>query len=282
MDATRPVRAKISREDAGADGNSKLHDVVVCKDVHLTYASRGSTVEAIRGLSLVIRQGEFVSLLGPSGCGKSTLLNLVGGLRRPSGGSIEVYGEPVIGPLTNLGIVFQQDRLLPWRSAFQNVMLQAEVRKIRGPERVALEGRAHDLMAMVGLAGFEGKLPSELSGGMRQRCSLVRALVHRPELLLMDEPFGALDAMTRDQLNLDMQDLWKQFDAAVLFVTHSIEEAIFLGDRVAIMAPRPGAIVQEIEVPFPRPRSVELRDEMEFRYLVRTIRDIFTGSGMGA
>src|SRR5919198_1650165 len=189
------------------------------------YATRDGPVRALDQVSLSEARGEFLSILGPSGCGKSTLLMIAAGLLPASSGAVTIDGKPVLGPRTDIGIVFQTPVLLEWRTALGNVMLQAEAKKL---PRTAAERRARELLASVGLAGFEGKYPHELSGGMRQRVSLCRALIHNPNQLLMDEPFGALDALTRDQLNLDLQRIWNERRMTVLFITHSIAEAIFL------------------------------------------------------
>lgn len=242
-----------------------------------TYVSRSGPVEALRGLDLEVSEGAFVSILGPSGCGKSTALNIISGLVPSSTGEVEVLGKAVRGPVLEMGIVFQRDLLLPWRTVLANVLLQAEIRKL---PRDRLEERAKYLLAQVGLEGFEGRLPSELSGGMRQRVAICRALVHDPPLLLMDEPFGALDAMTRDQMNLDLLEVWQETRKTVLFVTHSIPESIFLSDRVVIMSPRPGSVAAEIEIDLPRPRSFDIRESTEFSRYSGEIRRTFQRMGV--
>ena len=241
------------------------------------YATSDGPVRALDNVSLSARRGEFVSILGPSGCGKSTLLMIAAGLASPSGGEIFVEGERVTRPRTDIGIVFQSPVLLDWRTALQNVMLQAEARKL---DRAASEATARALLAQVGLAGFENKFPHELSGGMRQRVSICRALVHKPHQLLMDEPFGALDALTRDQIALDLQKLWSDRQMTVLFVTHSIAEAVFLSDRVVVMTPRPGRIDSVIDIDLPRPRALAVRDTPGFAAYSRRIRDLFLASGV--
>lgn len=242
-----------------------------------TYVSRSGPVEALRCLDLEVSEGAFVSILGPSGCGKSTALNIISGLVPSSTGEVEVLGKPVRGPVLEMGIVFQRDLLLPWRTVLANVLLQAEIRKL---PRDRLEQRAKNLLAQVGLEGFEDRLPSELSGGMRQRVAICRALLHDPPLLLMDEPFGALDAMTRDQMNLDLLEVWQETRKTVLFVTHSIPESIFLSDRVVIMSPRPGSVAAEIEIDLPRPRSFDIRESAEFSRYSGEIRRIFQRMGV--
>ena len=201
--------------------------------------------------------GQFVSLLGPSGCGKSTLLRVVAGLEPPSDGKVILDGSPVTGPETQLGIVFQSPLLLDWRDAVGNVLLQAEARKM---DKGEAERRALALMESVGLKGFEHKWPRELSGGMQRRLSICRALLHDPATILMDEPFGALDALTRDQMIIDFQSLWQKGDKTVLFVTHSISESVFLSDRVILMSARPGRVTLDLTIDLPRPRRMRMRE----------------------
>jgi NitT/TauT family transport system ATP-binding protein len=241
------------------------------------YEGSGDSVEALTSVSLQVRRDEFVSLLGPSGCGKSTLLMIVGGLVPPTSGEVLVAGSPVMEAQTDIGIVFQDAVLLEWRTSLGNVMLQVEARRL--DQRIYLP-RARELLASVGLDGFEDKYPFELSGGMRQRVSICRALVHRPRLLLMDEPFGALDALTRDQMNLDLQRMWLRDPITVLFVTHSISEAVFLSDRVFVMSPRPGTIDAIIDVDLPRPRGLETMEQPEFVRYVREIKQRFALRGI--
>ncbi|HXQ52529.1 MAG TPA: ABC transporter ATP-binding protein [Stellaceae bacterium] len=232
---------------------------------------------ALDEVSLNVAPGEFLSLLGPSGCGKSTLLLAIAGLQPHSRGRIAIGGRTVERPYTNLGIVFQEPFLLEWRSVLANVMLQAE---LRGLDAQRYTARAEALLDRVGLAQFKGRLPHELSGGMRQRASICRALLHDPPLLLMDEPFGALDALTRDDLNLELQDIWLRSPKTVVFVTHSIAEAVLLSDRVAIMSPRPGRIAELMTIALPRPRGLDTRETEEFGTYARRIREIFTEMGV--
>lgn len=241
------------------------------------YGTRDGTIHALDEVSFEVREREFLSVLGPSGCGKSTLLMLISGLVRPSSGEIRIGEQLVTRPYTNLGVVFQRDVLLHWRTVLDNVLLQIE---LRGLKRKAYEDRARELLALVGLAGFERKYPSELSGGMRQRTAICRALVHDPPLLLMDEPFGALDALTRDQMNLDLLKIWQQSQKTVFFITHSIPEAVFLSDRVMVMSPRPGRLVEMLGIDLPRPRHFSLRDTPEFARYTRRIREIFQLEGI--
>jgi NitT/TauT family transport system ATP-binding protein len=231
----------------------------------------------VSGASVSVSAGEFVSLVGPSGCGKSTLLSLIAGLSRPTRGTIEVDGRVVRKPQTDIGLVFQSDVLLEWRSALDNVLLQAEA---RGMDKKASTVAARRLLASMGLVGFEKALPSELSGGMRQRVAICRALLHDPEILLLDEPFGALDALTREQLGIDLAHLWDTKHRTALFITHDIGEAVFLSDRVVVMTPRPGKIDAIIDVPLPRPRRSAMRARPEYVEAVASIRALFLSEGV--
>jgi NitT/TauT family transport system ATP-binding protein len=252
-------------------------DYLRLQEVSKVYATRDGSVRALAGISLRARPGEFLSVLGPSGCGKSTLLMIAAGLIRPSSGGVIVDGRPVDRARTDIGIVFQSPVLLEWRTALGNVMLQAEAKKL---ESRAARARACDLLRSVGLSGFEEKYPHELSGGMCQRVSLCRALIHDPPQLLMDEPFGALDALTRDQLNLDLQQICTERRVSVLFITHSVAEAVFLSDRIMVMTPRPGTVDRVIEVDLPRPRTLALRETPEFALYSRQILDLFLARGV--
>jgi NitT/TauT family transport system ATP-binding protein len=241
------------------------------------YATRDGPVRALDQVSISEKRGEFLSIVGPSGCGKSTLLMMAAGLMPASSGAVTIDGERVTGPRTEIGIVFQSPVLLEWRTALGNVMLQAEAKKL---ERSAAERRARELLASVGLGGFEHKYPHELSGGMRQRVSICRALIHNPPQLLMDEPFGALDALTRDQLVLDLQAIWNERRMTVLFITHSVAEAVFLSDQVIVMTPRPGRIDRVIDIDLPRPRTLAMRETPEFARYSREILDLFLARGV--
>lgn len=247
-------------------------------DVSMVYVTRKrEAVTALDNVSFGFRQGEFVSLVGPSGCGKTTLLSMVAGLSTPTSGHVEISGSRVDGPQTDVGMVFQSAALLEWRSAVSNVLLQAEA---RGMEMKAAKERAVVLLRSMGLGGFEDTLPGELSGGMRQRVAICRALLHDPDILLMDEPFGALDAITRDQLGIDLAHLWDRRARTALFITHDIGEAVYLSDRVAVMTPRPGRIRELIDVPLPRPRTVSMRSSPEYRDTVANIREVFLSYGI--
>ncbi len=241
-----------------------------------TYKSPRGDVVALQTLDLQLPRGAFVSLLGPSGCGKSTLLKIVSGVEAPSSGDIRIGGEVMRGPPDGLGMVFQRDVLMDWRSILDNVMLPVEFLDL---PRKEYRPKARELLRLFGLGDFMDRYPWELSGGMRQRAAICRALLTDPQLLLMDEPFGALDAFTRDELNLELQKTWLRTRKTVLFVTHSIPEAIFLSDRIVVMAARPGRIVEVIDVDFPRPRPLSVREEPEFARLARHIREIFEATG---
>ncbi len=252
-------------------------NLIKIDNVSKTYKTSRDDILALQTVNLEIKEAEFVSLVGPSGCGKSTLLMLISGLYPVSTGTITINDEPIIAPYTNLGIVFQKDMLLEWRSVLDNVLLQIEIRKLK---RSDYEPHARELLERVGLGSFLDRYPRELSGGMRQRVSICRALLHEPPLLLMDEPFGALDAITRDQMNLDLEKIWEQSRKTVIFVTHSVPEAIFLSDRILVMSPRPGRIVANIPIDLPRPRTLDIRDLPEFSAYNRQIRKIFREQGI--
>jgi NitT/TauT family transport system ATP-binding protein len=261
---------------AAGSGPGRAASVTV-ESVSKIYETRGEPVFALDDVSLEIRPGELVSLLGPSGCGKSTLLLMMAGLVPITAGRITIGDTVVEEAYTDLGIVFQEAVLLDWRKTMANVMLQAEMRKL---DRATYRRRAQELIEMVGLSGFEDRYPYELSGGMRQRVSICRALLHDPPLLLMDEPFGALDALTRDQLNLDLQRIWLQSRKTVVFVTHSITEAVFLADRVVVMSPRPGKIEEILEIDLPRPRHLSIRETPAFGRYTSEIRRLFGSLGI--
>ena len=250
-------------------------DVIAVRRLSLTYGS-GARVAALRDVSFAIRDGEFVAAVGPSGCGKSTLLKILAGLLRPTEGTAELHGEPITGPRRDIGVVFQTPVLFPWRTVLGNAMLPADVQRL---DRRAMQRRALDLLAMVGLGGFERRYPRELSGGMQQRVGIVRALLHEPAILLMDEPFAALDAMTREAMSVELQRIWMQRRITVLFITHSITEAVFLADRVIVLTPRPGTIGDEFEVELPRPRALEVMNSEQFGRHVRRVRTALGGQG---
>ncbi len=240
------------------------------------YQTKDGPVESLRPLSFDIREGEFVSVVGPSGCGKSTLLKLVAGLLPITAGQLSLLGRRIDGPQKNVGIVFQGAVLLAWRTVLDNILLQAEIRHL--PMAAARE-RALALIKMAGLSGFEHKYPWQLSGGMQQRVSICRALLHDPPVLLMDEPFGALDAMTREKMNLELQRIWYGSKKTVLLITHSIPEAVFLSDRVLVMSERPGSIAAIYDIDLPRPRPLDVMSTPEFAHLAKTIRGHFFAQG---
>ncbi|MBN8943788.1 MAG: ABC transporter ATP-binding protein [Rhizobiales bacterium] len=250
---------------------------VAVRGVGKTYMSPRGPVPALLGIDLAIRPGEFVSVVGPSGCGKSTLLKCVAGLEEVSTGEIRVGGAPLDGPPEKLGVVFQRDVLLDWRTVLDNVLLSIE---FLGLPRPRYRDRALALLNRFGLAGFEHRYPWELSGGMRQRASICRALLADPELLLMDEPFGALDAMTRDDLNIELARIWQDTRKTLLFITHSIAEAVFLSDRVVMMGKAPGKILDIIDIDLPRPRSLAIRESAGFAAYTQRIRHHFAELGI--
>ena len=241
-------------------------------DVSVTYSSRGQKdLIALESFCLEIQDEEFVAIVGQSGCGKTTLLRLVSGLLRPTAGTIELDGRSVRGPRSDVGIVFQSPVLLPWRTALDNVLLPIEFLK---RDRELFEPRARELLALVGLKGFENGYPRSLSGGMQQRVSISRALVSDPRVLLMDEPFGALDAMTREELSFELLRIWNERKKTILFVTHSIPEAVLLANRVVVMTPRPARVARIVEVNLPRPRTIEMEFSHEFRRATDEIREL--------
>jgi NitT/TauT family transport system ATP-binding protein len=276
----RTDRAQVGGESlacsASVGGKEESAAVVVC-NVGKRFRSKHGEVHAVDDVSFMIGMGEFVSILGPSGCGKSTMLNMIAGLTGASQGTIEVLGKPVRGPVHDLGIVFQQHLLLPWRTILNNVLLQIEVRRLG---RASYRERAERLLERVGLGEFRDRFPDELSGGMNQRAAIARALIHDPDVLLMDEPFGALDAITRDQMGLDFHHLSRQEGKTVLFVTHSITEAVFLSNRVVVMSPRPGRVKEIVPIELGRERHFELRDEPQFARYTRHVRRQFESMGV--
>lgn len=246
-----------------------MANLIEYEKIHKVYNSGKDEVVALDEVSFGVAAGEFVTVVGRSGCGKSTLLKITAGLLRSTAGSVRVAGAPVLGPLTNIGIVFQSPVLLAWRRALDNVLLQIESRKL---DVETYREKALRLLELSGLKGFEYKYPHELSGGMQQRVSISRALIHDPPLLLMDEPFGALDAITRDEMNLELLRIWQEAKKTVLFITHSIPEAVFLGDRVIVMTPRPGKVAEIVNIDLPRPRATAVRDGSQFISYVKQIR----------
>jgi NitT/TauT family transport system ATP-binding protein len=231
------------------------------------YESSAGAVQALSAVSLDVRDGEFISLLGPSGCGKTTLLRMIAGLEEPTSGNIIRHGRGLDG----LGFVFQRDVLVDWQTIMGNVLLPIEFKNKKPKDYRA---RAVQLLGTFGLQGSENRRPWELSGGMRQRAAICRALIDDPQLLLMDEPFGALDALTRDELNVELQSLWQQSRKTIVFVTHSIPEAVFLSDRVVVIADKPGRIVEILDIDFARPRSLDIREDPKFGRHSKHLRDV--------
>src|SRR5438874_9117044 len=251
-------------------------DVIAIRHLSKTYGGTAGGVTALSEIDCTVADGEFLSIVGPSGCGKSTLLKILAGLLLASGGQALLNGSPIEGPRKDIGVVFQSPVLFPWRSVLGNVLLPVDVQQL-GREK--MKQRALDLLGLVGLTGFEHRYPWELSGGMQQRVALVRALIHDPAILLMDEPFGALDAMTREQMNVELQRIWMERRKTVVFITHSTSEAVFLGDRVMVMTPRPGKIGDLFAVDLPRPRMLDVMTTEKFGVYVRRIRKSLNAGG---
>lgn len=244
-------------------------------NLSMTYRARRGLVEALVSLSVNVGRGEFVSVIGPSGCGKSTVLKITAGLLRPTSGQVILDGRPVTGPRRDVGIVFQKPTLLPWKSVLENVLLPAKALKL---ESAAAKRRAQELLQLVGLSKFEHNYPGELSGGMQQRVGLARMLVHDPTFLLMDEPFAALDAMTREALAIELQRIWLNSRKSVLFITHSIPEAVFLSDRVVVMSARPGRVLEQVPIELPRPRTPDTMAGEAFGNICHRLRQDFAKS----
>jgi NitT/TauT family transport system ATP-binding protein len=268
-----PVLAAASPQSSTASAPPLIVARGLCK----TYAAAGaSEVMALKNLDFEIYDGEFVSVVGQSGCGKSTLLKVLAGLLPYSAGSVELNGAPLRGPSNEAAVVFQSPVLLPWRTVLENVLLPIEFRK---QSRSRYTQHALDLLKLVGLHEFAARYPYELSGGMQQRAAIVRALVQDPRLLLMDEPFGALDAMTREQMNLELLRIWSQNRKTVFFITHSIAEAIFLSDRVIAMTARPGRIADVILIDLPRPRDLSVINTDRFGRYAAHLRSLLDAQG---
>lgn len=243
---------------------------ISCERARKIYGKGAGAFEAVNSVSFSVEKGEFVSLLGPSGCGKSTLLMMIAGLESISAGAIVAAGEPMAEPRPDIGIVFQDPTLLPWKTALQNVLFPIEMLH---RNRADYFNQAIKLLELVGLGEAVDKRPGQLSGGMRQRVSLCRALIADPSILLMDEPFSALDAITRDDMNIVLLDLWERYRKTVLFVTHSIREAVLLSDRVLVMGRSPSRIIADVKVPFVRPRNFAIGESLEFNELCSLLRD---------
>lgn len=266
-----------TRREGATNGQRGLS--VRLEGVSKRYQTADGGLLALKPTTLTIEAGEFVSVVGPSGCGKTTLLMLVSGLLLPSQGRISIGRQEVTKPYTDLGFVFQSDVLMDWLTVLSNVMVPVEIKKLKPREDYEL--RAREILKMVGLEEFEDRHPPELSGGMRQRVSISRALITQPPLLLMDEPFGALDALTREQMNDDLQRLWQNSQNTVLFITHNIEEAVYLSDRVVVMSERPGQVLDVLDMSdLPRPRTLAVKDMPEFGTHISQIRHIFVTQGI--
>ncbi|OAN37524.1 ABC transporter ATP-binding protein [Mycolicibacterium iranicum] len=249
------------------------------ENLTVRFSSKRADVTALDDIDLQVADGEFVSIAGPSGCGKSTLLKVVAGLTDATAGDVLLRGKKVRGPQREIGYVFQRAALLEWRSVRKNILLQAEM---RGMPRQSAQRRCDELIEMTGLTGFENALPHELSGGMQQRVSLCRALLHQPRVLLMDEPFGALDALTREKMNVELHRIWRETGTTVVLVTHSVAEAVYLANRVVVMSPRPGRIVETLDVELPAERDyAETMERPEFITVANRVRDLLGSSSAG-
>lgn len=245
--------------------------------IGMKYKTLTGYTEALVDVNFDVEDGEFVTILGPSGCGKSTFLFVGTGLTHPTSGKVLLDGKEITKPVKEVGFVFQDHLLLEWRSVLNNIMIQGE---FRNQDMKATKERAMELIRQVGLEGFENKYPWELSGGMQQRVSICRALVHDPELLMMDEPYGALDALTREQMRVDLEKMWMQKKNTILFVTHDIDEAILLADKVVILTPRPGRLKEIVKIDLPRPRNMAVKESPRFLEYRKKITKIFTEMGV--
>jgi NitT/TauT family transport system ATP-binding protein len=251
-------------------------EAIAVHDLSKSYATRDGGVVALDRTTFSIDEGEFVAVVGPSGCGKSTLLKILAGILPASSGDARLRGTLIDGPRRDIGVVFQSPVLFPWRTVLDNVLLPVDVQKL---DRTRYARVGLDLLNLVGLRGFDHRYPWELSGGMQQRVAITRALVHDPAMLLMDEPFGALDAMTREHMNVELQRIWLERKKTVLFITHSIPEAVFLADRVLVMTPRPGRLMDDVRVDIPRPRNLDVMNTPAFGRYVHHIRGLFNVKG---
>ena len=248
--------------------------ILRAEDVSLVYRTVRGSITALRDLNLEVGLGEFVSVLGPSGCGKSTFLKIAAGLLSPSSGRVLLKDSEIVKPRPDVGVVFQHPNLLPWKTVLSNVLVAAEALKL---DKAKSRQRALDFLRLTGLEEFAKNYPGELSGGMQQRVGLVRGLVHDPEVLLMDEPLAALDAMTREHMTMELQDLWMRTGKSVLFITHSIPEAVILSDRVVVLSERPGHVVETVDIPFARPRTLDTMASVEFGEICNHLRQQFAG-----
>lgn len=275
MTKTEAVR---QRKPAQGVGDADEASWIEIRDLQKVYRpARSEPTQALSDINLTVKRGEFISVVGPSGCGKTTLLKILAGIGGTSEGTVRIAGRGVDRPLPEVGMVFQAATLLPWRNILDNVLVPAQVQKLDKQVHLA---RAKELLQMVGLDGFEDKYPHELSGGMQQRAGICRALVNGPAVLLMDEPFGALDAMTREYMNVELLRIWRESQQTIVLVTHSITEAVFLSDRVVVLSPRPGRIEEIIDIDIPRPRSLGVMSSDEAGVYVNRIRQYFNAAGV--
>jgi NitT/TauT family transport system ATP-binding protein len=275
-DSTRQADLGAPKGGARCRGDVSKPPAMSITRLSKTYSSRGEPTVALQDIDFAVADGEFVAIVGPSGCGKSTLLKIMSGLLAPSTGEVRVNGTAVSAPRRDIGMVFQSPVLFPWRSVIDNVLLPVDVQRQDRPTHVKL---AQELLALVGLAGFEDRYPWELSGGMQQRVAISRGLINDPTMLMMDEPFGALDAMTREHMNVELQRIWLERKKTILFITHSIPEAVFLADRVLVMTPRPGRIMTSRPIDLPRPRPLDVMNTAAFGEHVRSLRQFFNVTG---
>jgi NitT/TauT family transport system ATP-binding protein len=278
MDREDLLDARVTQGAVSGRGGQTSRDIISVRQLSLRYGRGESGVLALSDISFSVGDGEFIAVVGPSGCGKSTLLKILAGLLPQTAGEANLKGSPIKGPRRDIGVVFQSPVLFPWRTVLGNVMLPADVQRLDKDE---MRKRALDLIKLVGLSGFEERYPRELSGGMQQRVGIVRALIHDPAILLMDEPFGALDAMTRESMNVELQRIWMERRKTVLFITHSTAEAVYLADRVIVMTARPGKIGDEFEVDLPRPRKLDVMNTEAFGAYVKRVRAALNPGGGG-
>ncbi|WP_152692066.1 ABC transporter ATP-binding protein [Nocardiopsis sp. RV163] len=258
--------------EAGAGSPEHEGPMVGIRGVDVTFQTKARTVHALSGIDLTVERGDLLTIAGPSGCGKSTLLRVIAGLTATSAGGVTLRGTPVEGPRRDVGFVFQRAALLEWRNARDNILFQAEM---RGLPKTWSRRRADELIEMTGLTGFEKAMPFELSGGMQQRVSLCRALLHEPDVLLMDEPFGALDALTRENMNVELRRVWEATGMTVVLVTHSVAEAVYLATRAVVMGPRPGRVVEEFTIDIPGRREYEpTLENPEFHRIAGRVREL--------
>ncbi len=260
------MNASLAHENSGASYDAPVYELT---DVSKTYAR--NAVVALENVNLTLRHGSFTSVIGSSGCGKSTLLKIMAGLIPPTKGRVILQDKPVTGPRRDIGMMFQQATLFPWKTAVENIVLPIEIRDGKAAAKLAKE-KAHDLLDIVGLKGFENVYPNELSGGMAQRASICRMLITEPAVLLLDEPFSALDELSRDMMNMELQRICREQDATAFLVTHSIQEAVILSDEIVVMKPRPGRIAEIVHVDLPRPRTLDMMTTPRFGEIVDHIR----------